>query len=542
MNCADWNWRLSSVSYTWRGCSRAISCLAGRSAWEWRKLDRVWCGDQAWRLPQVRYIVPHFLPFQSYQLTFNRENKLFMGLSFETISSTGANAAVIHYSPPEKGSKVIEKKQMYLCDSGGQYCCYQWRSMSSLTFWNIAQYLDGTTDVTRTLVGQSSVDWYFLREANTVCSISAHPTRTKSAHSPEWWVASNDKGYSSSWSRCISCKDTFPWILSFSLRVQLVRQFLFVMRIWADHLFRLHSVRNTTQWLKKANALFRDVLARRALWSDGLDYRYVSFTMHCYEGKVWTLELVTQHPTALALSSTSTKALKVWDNDQRTTKWLYKRVWLFPMNQATTKMVNGGFESKEWTSSREGRRERILVAKGGWDLKESPWWVSRCTWCTSAHFPIFQVSYPDKTRGSFIARRRRKRLAQRISRRSPRKVDAGVERDGRRKSRQMAGKRVPTSVRGVFLDAMKWSYTSNRYTRDKLLFVIMKTHPSFSTFTGKLLVSVLSKLSAAFESMGGIKQWKMSNFGFSERVISGHPSCSHGVSRKNMAETQIQNF
>lgn len=92
---------------------------------------------------------------------FNRENKLFMGLSFETISSTGANAAVIHYSPPEKGSKVIEKKQMYLCDSGGQYCCYQWRSMSSLTFWNIAQYLDGTTDVTRTLVGQSSVDWFF---------------------------------------------------------------------------------------------------------------------------------------------------------------------------------------------------------------------------------------------------------------------------------------------------------------------------------------------------------------------------------------------
>lgn len=57
-----------------------------------------------------------------------------MGLSFETISSTGANAAVIHYSPPEKGSKVIEKKQMYLCDSGGQYCCYEWKAMNSLTF------------------------------------------------------------------------------------------------------------------------------------------------------------------------------------------------------------------------------------------------------------------------------------------------------------------------------------------------------------------------------------------------------------------------
>ncbi|TYJ52805.1 hypothetical protein B9479_006568 [Cryptococcus floricola] len=63
---------------------------------------------------------------------YRKENKWFMGLSFETISSTGANAAVIHYAPPEEGSAIIRKDQMYLCDSG-------------------AQYLDGTTDVTRTL-------------------------------------------------------------------------------------------------------------------------------------------------------------------------------------------------------------------------------------------------------------------------------------------------------------------------------------------------------------------------------------------------------
>ncbi len=55
-----------------------------------------------------------------------------MGLSFDTISSTGANAgrsmnyhpmltclAVIHYSPPEVGSATIDPAQMYLCDSGG---------------------------------------------------------------------------------------------------------------------------------------------------------------------------------------------------------------------------------------------------------------------------------------------------------------------------------------------------------------------------------------------------------------------------------------
>ncbi|WVQ76425.1 hypothetical protein IAR50_006092 [Cryptococcus sp. DSM 104548] len=63
---------------------------------------------------------------------YRKENKWFMGLSFETISSTGANAAVIHYAPPKQGSAIIRKDQMYLCDSG-------------------AQYLDGTTDVTRTL-------------------------------------------------------------------------------------------------------------------------------------------------------------------------------------------------------------------------------------------------------------------------------------------------------------------------------------------------------------------------------------------------------
>ena len=56
----------------------------------------------------------------------------FVGLSFDTISSTGANAAVIHYSPERGNCSTIDPKQIYLCDSG-------------------AQYLDGTTDTTRTL-------------------------------------------------------------------------------------------------------------------------------------------------------------------------------------------------------------------------------------------------------------------------------------------------------------------------------------------------------------------------------------------------------
>ncbi|KAG9311846.1 Creatinase/aminopeptidase [Chiua virens] len=62
---------------------------------------------------------------------FRAELDLFRGLSFTTISSAGPNAAVIHYSPDPNDCAIISKDQIYLCDSGGQY-------------------LDGTTDVTRT--------------------------------------------------------------------------------------------------------------------------------------------------------------------------------------------------------------------------------------------------------------------------------------------------------------------------------------------------------------------------------------------------------
>jgi Xaa-Pro aminopeptidase len=56
----------------------------------------------------------------------------FVGLSFPTISSTGPNAAIIHYGPEPGNCSVVDPKAIYLCDSG-------------------AQYLDGTTDTTRTL-------------------------------------------------------------------------------------------------------------------------------------------------------------------------------------------------------------------------------------------------------------------------------------------------------------------------------------------------------------------------------------------------------
>jgi len=59
------------------------------------------------------------------------EQKLNKGLSFSTISSIGANGAIVHYRPIEGKCAKINTNEVYLLDSGGQY-------------------LDGTTDTTRT--------------------------------------------------------------------------------------------------------------------------------------------------------------------------------------------------------------------------------------------------------------------------------------------------------------------------------------------------------------------------------------------------------
>lgn len=62
---------------------------------------------------------------------FRSGNEGFKDESFTTISAYGSNAAMCHYSPSDENDTVIEPKGLYLVDSGGQY-------------------LEGTTDVTRT--------------------------------------------------------------------------------------------------------------------------------------------------------------------------------------------------------------------------------------------------------------------------------------------------------------------------------------------------------------------------------------------------------
>ncbi|MCH9673379.1 MAG: aminopeptidase P family protein, partial [Gammaproteobacteria bacterium] len=63
---------------------------------------------------------------------FRAEGDHFRGLSFPTISGYAHHGAIIHYSVDEASNIALRPKGLYLVDSG-------------------AQYLDGTTDITRTI-------------------------------------------------------------------------------------------------------------------------------------------------------------------------------------------------------------------------------------------------------------------------------------------------------------------------------------------------------------------------------------------------------
>ena len=63
---------------------------------------------------------------------FRKLNKNYLFPSFETIAGAGSNGAIVHYRASKESNKVINKNDIFLCDSGGQYKF-------------------GTTDVTRTI-------------------------------------------------------------------------------------------------------------------------------------------------------------------------------------------------------------------------------------------------------------------------------------------------------------------------------------------------------------------------------------------------------
>lgn len=64
--------------------------------------------------------------------SFRADTGLLKDLSFESISGAGSNGAIVHYRVSKATTKKLAKGSLYLIDSGGQY-------------------IDGTTDITRTV-------------------------------------------------------------------------------------------------------------------------------------------------------------------------------------------------------------------------------------------------------------------------------------------------------------------------------------------------------------------------------------------------------
>lgn len=82
-------------------------------------------------------------------LACRAKQELFRGESFPAISGAGENGAIIHYRVTEASNRPIRANEVYLIDSGGQY-------------------LDGTTDITRTI---------WTGPAPAPAAVKAHVTR-----------------------------------------------------------------------------------------------------------------------------------------------------------------------------------------------------------------------------------------------------------------------------------------------------------------------------------------------------------------------------
>jgi len=77
---------------------------------------------------------------------FRKKNKNYKFPSFDTISGSGPNSAIIHYKASAVSNRTLKKGDLYLVDSGGQY-------------------FFGTTDVTRTISLDNNSK--FIREVYT---------------------------------------------------------------------------------------------------------------------------------------------------------------------------------------------------------------------------------------------------------------------------------------------------------------------------------------------------------------------------------------
>lgn len=87
---------------------------------------------------------------------FRAEDPLWRGASFETISGAGPHGAIVHYRVDAASNRPLQRGELYLVDSGGQYP-------------------DGTTDITRTVFIGTAQD-------QPTAAMRAHFTRVLKGH------------------------------------------------------------------------------------------------------------------------------------------------------------------------------------------------------------------------------------------------------------------------------------------------------------------------------------------------------------------------
>lgn len=93
------------------------------------------------------------------------EGENFMGESFGTIAGFNGNGAIVHYSADERNCATVQEKGMLLLDSGGQY-------------------MDGTTDITRTVIlgeptEQQKVDYTLVLKGHVALACAKFPEGTR---------------------------------------------------------------------------------------------------------------------------------------------------------------------------------------------------------------------------------------------------------------------------------------------------------------------------------------------------------------------------
>lgn len=96
---------------------------------------------------------------------FRSESDLFFDISFETIAGYAAHGAIVHYDPTPETDIQIEPRGLLLIDSG-------------------AQYLDGTTDITRTIcmgtpTPQEKSDFTLVMKGHIALATAIFPEGTR---------------------------------------------------------------------------------------------------------------------------------------------------------------------------------------------------------------------------------------------------------------------------------------------------------------------------------------------------------------------------